>query len=209
MKRPVFFLAAALFLVTCALLAYRILWLGYPAIPAAAGQTWQLLVNVYVTNQNEESVLSLALPLEHTGNMIVEERVFSGRYTFNTQKQGPNRLGVWSGTGVTEPEEITYRATIHARPRRGTPTQSPLLGPYPPAIGSRGTESGGGSGGRVADPGAASPVSGCRRVYQGRAGRGAPERCRLRAVVERAPEARSDRCGARPLTGRRPPGTTR
>jgi hypothetical protein len=136
-KRPVFFLTAALFLVTCALLAYRILWLEYPAVPAAAGQTWQLLVNVYVTNQNEESLLSLALPLEHTGNTIVEERVFSGRYTFNTQKRGPNRLGVWSGTGVTEPEEITYRATIHARTRRGAPTQSPLLGPYPPAIGSQ------------------------------------------------------------------------
>ena len=94
-KRPVLLLAAALLLATCALLIYRILWLEYPVAPAAQGQTWQLLVNVYLTNQHEQSVLSLALPPDHTGNMIVEERVFSGRYTFNTLKHGPNRLGVW------------------------------------------------------------------------------------------------------------------
>ena len=134
MKRPVFFLAAVLFLTTGALLLYRILWLEYPIAPAGQGQTWQLLVNVYLTNHHEESVLTLALPPEHTGNMIVEERVLSGMYSFSTRGEGPNRLGVWSGSGITEPEEITYRATIHSRPRRGVATQSPLLGPYPPAI---------------------------------------------------------------------------
>jgi hypothetical protein len=135
-KRPVFFLVATLFLATCALLLYRILWLEYPVAPAGQGQTWQLLVNVYLTNHHEESVLTLALPPEHTGNMIVEERVFSGMYTFNTRLQGPNRLGVWSGSGITEPEEITYRATIHAhpRPRRSVATQSPQLGPYPTGL---------------------------------------------------------------------------
>ena len=175
--------------------------LNIPWYRRRQGQTWQLLVNVYVTNQKEESVLSLALPLEHTGNTIVEERVFSGRYTFNTRKQGPNRVGVWSGSGVTEPEEITYRATIHSRPRRGAATQSPLLGPYPPAIGERGAETGGGSGGTVADPGAGDPVSGGRLVHRGEAGRGSPERCCVRAVAERAREARPDGCGARPADG--------
>jgi hypothetical protein len=136
MKRPVLLLAAALFLATCTLLLYRILWLDYPVLPVAKERSWQLLVNVYLTNQQKESVLTLALPPEHTGAMIVEERVLSGRYTFSTLKQGPNRLGVWSGSGVTEPEEITYRATIHAHPRRNAANQPPLLGSYPPAIGS-------------------------------------------------------------------------
>ena len=136
MRRPVLLLVAALFLATCMLLLYRILWLEYPVLPVAKEQTWQLLVNAYLTNQDGESALELVLPLEHTGNMIVEERVFSGMYAFSTRQEGPNRVGVWSGTDVTEPEEITYRATIHARARRSVPTQSPLLGPYPPAIGS-------------------------------------------------------------------------
>jgi hypothetical protein len=133
-KRSVSVLAAILFLATGVLLIYRILWLEYPVAPAGQGQTWQLLVNVYLTNHRDESVLTLALPAENTGNLIVEERVYSGMYSFSSRNEGPNRLGIWSGSGIPEPEEITYRATIHSRSRRGTVTQSPLLGPYPAAI---------------------------------------------------------------------------
>jgi hypothetical protein len=101
----------------------------------AKGQVWQLLVNVYVAPKGEESaLLSLALPPEDTGYMIVEERFLSGMYAFNTITQGPNRFGVWSGEGVDRPEEITYRATIHSRPRRGVAIQSPLLSPFPPTM---------------------------------------------------------------------------
>jgi len=119
---------------TAILVLYRILWLGYPVLPVAGGQTWQLLVNVYLTPQNENAVLSLGLPPEHTGYTVVEERIQSGAYTFNTQSQGPNRLGIWSWSGVNGLEEITYRAVIHSRPRLGAATQSPLLGSYPPAV---------------------------------------------------------------------------
>lgn len=133
MRRPVLFLAITLFLLTGAVVSYRIAWLGYPVFPVAKGQTWQLLIQIYLTPQQGAHRLSLALPSEHTGNMVVEERIVSGTYTFNIEKEGPNRLGIWSGTG-TGPEEITYRATIHSRPSRGAVTQSPLLGPYPPAI---------------------------------------------------------------------------
>ncbi len=137
MRRPVFLLTASLVLTTAALVLYRILWLGYPVLPLAAGQTWQLIINAYVTPQGEECVLSLALPAEHSGNMVVEERVVSGAYTFDILKWGPNRVGVWSGSGTSRPEAITYRATIHSRPGRSVATQSPLLAPYPPSIGSQ------------------------------------------------------------------------
>jgi hypothetical protein len=135
MRRPGFLPAAVLFLLTCVLVLYRIIWLGYPVLPVVKGQTWQLLVNVYVTPRSEESIfLFLALPPEHTGYMIAEERFLSGTYTLNTITQGPNRFGVWSGEGVDKPEEITYRAMIHSRPRRGVAVQSPLLSPFPIAM---------------------------------------------------------------------------
>ena len=135
MKRPGFVPAAVLFLLTCILILYRIVWLGYPILPVAKGQAWQLLINVYITPQKGESVLlSLALPPERTGNMIAEERFLSGMYALNTTTQGPNRFGVWSGEGVDRPEEITYRATIYSRPQRIVAVQSPLLGPFPPAL---------------------------------------------------------------------------
>ncbi len=137
MRRPVFLLTASLVLATAALILYRIVWLGYPVLPLAAGRTWQLLITAYVTPEDEECALYLVLPAEHTGNMVVEERVVSGAYTFDILKQGPNRVGVWSGSGVNSPEAITYRATIHSRPGRSAATQSPLLSPYPPSIGSK------------------------------------------------------------------------
>jgi hypothetical protein len=133
-RRLAFLLAASLVLLTGALVLYRILWLGYPILPLASGQTWQLVINAYITPHHGQNVLSLGLPLEHTGHMIVEERVVSGVYAFDILKQGANRLGVWSGAGVNTPEEITYRATIHALPRSRVATQSPRPTPYPPAI---------------------------------------------------------------------------
>lgn len=135
MRRPVPLLTASLVLATAALILYRIVWLGYPLLPLAAGKSWQLLIDAYVTPRGDQCVLSLALPAEHTGNMVVEERVVSGGYAFDILKRGPNRVGVWSGSGVTGAEAITYRATIHSRPGRSVATQSPLLPPYPPSIG--------------------------------------------------------------------------
>lgn len=133
-KRPVLLLAAVLILLTAALISYRILWLGYPVMPLGPGQTWQLLIDAHITPVKEESLLELALPPEHTGNMVVDEQVHSGAYAFNMVKEGPNRVGVWTASGVHGTAELTYRATIHTRPPREVAQQSPLLGPYPPTL---------------------------------------------------------------------------
>lgn len=136
MRRPGVLPAVALFLLTLVLVLYRIIWLGYPVLPVAKGQTWQLLVNAHVTPKDEQSELFLALPSEQIGNMVVEERILSGTYAFYILTEGSNRFGVWSGVGVTSPGEITYRATIHSLPRRSAALQSPLLSPFPPALSS-------------------------------------------------------------------------
>jgi len=130
MKRPVLILTGALFLLTFIIVLYRVIGLEYPLLPAAPGQTWQLLINIRIVPGSEEGVLSLGLPLEHTGKTIIEERVFSGRYSFATLKQGPNRIGVWSGEGIADPQEITYGATILYGPSRNSVSRSPLIGPY-------------------------------------------------------------------------------
>lgn len=134
MKRLGLLPAAVLFLLTCVIALFRILWLGYPVLPVAEGQAWQLLISAYVAPSDEQSELSLALPPEHAGRMIVEERLLSGMYAFYIHTEGPNRFGVWSGAGVDRPEEITYRASIRSRPRYSAAIQSPLLSPFPPAL---------------------------------------------------------------------------
>ncbi len=136
MRRPGVLPATVLFLLTCILIFYRIMWLGYPVLPVAKGQAWQLLANVYVTPKDEEKVrLTLALPPEHTGYMITEERFVSGAYALNTITQGPNRFGVWLGGDGDNLQEITYRAMIHSRASRSFAVQSPLLSPFPAAMG--------------------------------------------------------------------------
>jgi len=56
-RRLAFLLAAGLVLLTGALALYRILWLGYPVFPVAAGQSWQLSISVYMRPTQEENVL--------------------------------------------------------------------------------------------------------------------------------------------------------
>jgi len=132
MRRPGVVPAAALFLLTCLLIFYRIVWLGYPVLPVVKGQAWQLIVSVYITPKDEGSVrLSLALPREHTGYLIAEERFLSGAYALDTMTQGPNRFGVWTAESIDTPQEITYRTTVHSRPTRGVAVRSPLLSPFP------------------------------------------------------------------------------
>ena len=133
MRRPAL-LACVLVLLSIALVLYRIVLLGYPVLPMAPGQAWQLSIDVNLSPRDGESALSLALPLEHTGKMIIEEHVLSGIYFFNTLREEPNRMGVWSGSHVSGPAVISYRATILDHPRYSVVTQSPLLGQHRPAI---------------------------------------------------------------------------
>ena len=134
MKRPAVVLALALLLLALGLLAYRILWLGYPVFPTAPGRTWQLLIDAHVKGGNAETSLALALPNEQTGRMLIEERVTSGALNFNLLREGPNRIGVWSGPIGSGEEEINYRATILIRPGRAPKSAPPTLGSFPPEI---------------------------------------------------------------------------
>ncbi len=134
MKRPALFLALALFLLAGCLLFYRIVWLGYPFLPTAPGQVWQLLINAHVRGEENEIHLEIALPSEHAGRMLMEERITSGNLHFALLRKGPNRVGVWSGTPGQDGEEVAYRTNIIIRPQRTPKAQPPVLGKsLPPA----------------------------------------------------------------------------
>lgn len=130
MRRSSILLACGLVLLSVLLILYRVIWLGYPILPVAPGEAWELFIDAHISPGKEGGMLSLALPLEHTGKMVVEEHVVSGSYSFNITRNDHNRVGVWSGGDMAEPEEITYRATILYRPRRVMVNQSPLLSHY-------------------------------------------------------------------------------
>jgi hypothetical protein len=131
MKRPALWLALLLFLLTAALLFYRIAWLGYPVFPTAPGRTWELTINARVMSETGEARILLGLPTENPGRMVVEERISSGSLSMSLTWEGPNRIGIWSGPVDLEGQEISYRATILVRPRRVPPERPPGIGPYP------------------------------------------------------------------------------
>jgi len=124
MKRPALIISLILFALSFAIISYRIVALKYPILPVAPGQVWQFSFEAYISPEDKKIHAEFGLPLEHTGRMIIEERIFSGNLKFNTIQTLSNRIGVWSGDNITDTEYISYRATIILRPKR-TPRHTP------------------------------------------------------------------------------------
>jgi hypothetical protein len=113
-------LVVSLFIFSAAIIAYRVVRLGYPVIPAAPGQTWHLSIDAHVKNNGKGIDISLGIPIDYPWRMLVEEKISSGTLNFNILNEGQNRLGVWSGHEGRVPGEeiISYHATILLRPKR-------------------------------------------------------------------------------------------
>ena len=135
MKRPAVLLAVALLILPLALISYRILWLKYPIFPAAPEKVWQLSMDAHVKGVEKEATVMIGVPYTHRGQIVAEERIFSGTLGFNLLREGPNQIGVWSGTLSPRGEVIGYRATIKVQPQHLFKTKPPALGPYPKNIG--------------------------------------------------------------------------
>lgn len=124
MKRPALIISLILFLISFAIIGYRVAVLKYPILPVAPGQVWQFSFEAYINPQDNKIHAEFGLPLEHTGRMMIEERIFSGNLNFNTIQNTSNRRGVWIGDNINNTEYVSYRATIILRPKR-TPKQIP------------------------------------------------------------------------------------
>ena len=135
MKHPAAVLAAALLFLSAILITYRILWLGYPAFPAASGKAWQISMDAYVKAAKKEATVKIGLPFSFGERIVVEERIHSGTLNFNLLRQGPNQVGVWSGAPGAGEEVIHYSATILIRPKRSGKVKPPEKEPFPANIG--------------------------------------------------------------------------
>jgi hypothetical protein len=131
MKRPSVLLAVALFLLSFALISYRVIWLKYPIFPAAPQKVWQFSMDAHVTGGEKETAVMVGLPSTHRGQIVVEERIRSGTLSFNLLREGPNQIGVWSGAISPKGEGIGYSSTIQVQPQRLLKIKPPKLEPYP------------------------------------------------------------------------------
>ncbi len=135
MKRPAVLLAVALLLISFVLISYRIIWLKYPIFPAAPEKIWQLSISAHVKGGEKETTVMIGVPYTHRVQMVAEERITSGRLSFNLLREGINQIGIWSGTLGLEGETIGYSSSIQVRPQQPSKTKTPILEPYPPNIG--------------------------------------------------------------------------
>lgn len=117
MKRPAVLLALILFALTTAMVAYRVIWLKYPVLPAAPGQVWDITIDALIRPAQGRISADIALPAEHEGRLLVEERISSGVLNFSVKQEGTSRTGRWSGAADGDAENISYRGTIIVRPR--------------------------------------------------------------------------------------------
>jgi len=135
MKRPALLLAVALLIASFALISYRILWLKYPILPAAPARVWQLSMDASVKDSEKETTIMIGLPSTQKEHQVVEEHIHPGTLSFSLLREGPNQIGVWSGTISPKGEVIGYSSTIQVQPRRVLKTLPPTLGTYPKNIG--------------------------------------------------------------------------
>jgi len=134
MKRPALLLAVALLILSLALVSYRILWLKYPIFPAAPERVWQLSMDAHVKGGERETIVMIGLPSTQRGQLVVDENIHPGTLSFNLLREGPNQIGVWSGSVSPRGEVIGYSSAIQVQPRRLLKTKPPKLGPYPANI---------------------------------------------------------------------------
>jgi len=134
LKQPAIILAFSLFALTILIVIYRVVWLKYPILPTMPGQVWQISFEAKILPDEREIIVAVALPTEHTGRVIVEERITSDTLSFNLFQEGMNRIGLWSGTSEGEAAVITYKSSLILRPRRFPSSQNPTIASNMPAI---------------------------------------------------------------------------
>ncbi len=134
MKRPAVLLAVALLVLSFVLISYRIIWLKYPILPAAPEKVWHLSIDAHVKGGEKETRVMIGVPYSHRRQTVAEEWIRSGTLSFNLLREGPNQIGVWSGTLASEGETIGYSSTIRVQPQRLFKTKPSTLEPYPPDV---------------------------------------------------------------------------
>jgi hypothetical protein len=117
-RRPALLLALLLSMAALSLIAYRVLGLRYPVFPTAPGKAWSISAEAGIrADQSGDVQVIVGLPDDRDGKTVTEEQIDSGDLSFSVQREGQNRMGVWSGSMGPEDGLIRYRAIVVVNPR--------------------------------------------------------------------------------------------
>jgi hypothetical protein len=133
MNRYVTALVILLLVLPVTLIAYRVISLDYPLMPAAPEKVWQLSLKAHVADTNGKTRALIAIPSQKHGTTLIEEKLTEGPLDFGIQAENRNRYAMWSGTSGPKGAEVSYIATLMVRSSYSPPAPSEL-GPYPEGL---------------------------------------------------------------------------
>ncbi len=124
-KKPVYILASVLTLIGIALYVYKVAFLGYPVVPQAKIDVWEIEARLKFTAVGGEVKLGLFTPPGSGRNAILERRYVAPGYGLTTENDGPNQRAVISTRKANGAQTVYYRISVQRTP--GAPPAQPNL----------------------------------------------------------------------------------
>ncbi len=115
-KRHVYILAAVLTVLGLALYAYKVGFLGYPVVPNAKVDVWEVETRLKFTASGGEVKLALFTPTPSGRNAILERRYVAPGYGLTTENAGPNQRAVISTRKADGAQAVYYRVVVQRTP---------------------------------------------------------------------------------------------
>lgn len=136
MKYKPFWLALVLFLISAAVMSYRVVYLRYPLLPDPKVKAWQLTLGIHVKPDapHVPMKVQVGVPQNRIRQAIIGERVSSGSLDAGLFSAEGNHFVVWSGMVDREEDYVNYEATIVVRQRPIPPETPPQVLPIPEQV---------------------------------------------------------------------------
>ena len=127
-------LSLSLLVIGGLIFAYKVVRLGYPALPDQTSEVWTVQVRLKIHAENGPVRAELKLPSRPSGFTVSRENFVSRGFGLTVDEETFRRKADWAIRNLEEPTTLYYRATVMHEPMRkrfaGRPSK-----PEPPGLG--------------------------------------------------------------------------
>jgi hypothetical protein len=92
--------------------AYKVFWLGFPALPHSTSEQWIVQARVEMHPREGPVRASLMLPARPPGFMVSDENFISRGFGLTVEEELFRRQADWAIRRLREPKVLYYRATV-------------------------------------------------------------------------------------------------
>jgi hypothetical protein len=135
------FLSLLLLSIGGLIIAYKVIFLGFPLLPDLDSDVWTVQVRLEIAPEDGPVKASLLLPSRPSGYVISKENYISRRFGLTVDEDMFRRQADWAIRRLSAPVTLYYRATVipdtrtrRFAPRPGIPEAPQLDQPYASAI---------------------------------------------------------------------------